>query len=254
MSLNQKETELSFSDQPPCTTDLLFRADSPAFISPDASVLIVGPGINKTAFDGEKPIPMDLATLALAPYLRQGKGKMTILDLPGDSSGFGSHSLPQVMEYFSHVATFLDICLIESIEADIVRSDIQGKYDVINDHLTTDHWIPSSFCDVPNTAESIMRTYWRLLNRGGKLIFHYFQPDSDEDMKKMYGFGKLLEQLDFSIRHISPITDHYDVHFKLRRDLEKSFRHIHNRSSLLTPARKLASYYQSDGILLGIKQ
>lgn len=236
----------------PTTSDLLLNPLSPVFIPSNSSVLVVGPGIDDV--EKGRPTPMDRTPLLLAPYLAKGGGRMTIVDIPDDPAGpstadYGNHSLSRIREYFSLLQKLLPICPIDYVESYILKDNLQEKFDVIVDHLTTYGWIAGYIQYIPENAYAMARKFYDLLNNAGKLVLHRESLISLDDKERFRGITNSLRAVGFTISLINRMRDLYVIDPRIMADLEKS-----DHRFLFISNGKMHPTYQSDGIILGVKR
>lgn len=183
--------EMGFPPRPRTTSELIQDPQSPLYISPDAHVLIVGPGIHQNG------LPMDVHALFLPPYLEKDAGTLTIVDLPEPDSRGGQHNLKRLQSSlmllqqqnprpFCQIKyVYADLTDVEATETIRLASE-RENFDVIIDHLTMQHWMISDSRGRQTFANFIIAShnYARLMGESGKAhVFYSTRDRSDKEVQ-----------------------------------------------------------------------
>lgn len=235
--------EMGFAPRPRTTSELIQDPNSPLYISEDAHVLLVGPGIYRD-------LPMDLHGLILPAYLGKGGGSLTFVDLPPSSIKGGYHDLPQVKKTLDNLQeqSGLPFCPIDYVQkdvlspeaADVIRNQAEREsFDVIIDHLTLQYWL---IAESLSNAFIATHFYARLLQEeNGKAHVFYKQRSNDTfTMHRLETVSRAL-MLAFSVENV-PVTDLYRIKPELRESL-----------NLYAHATKPATFrpcYNADGVFV----
>lgn len=218
----------------PKTTDLFFDQLSPAYISPNDHVLIVGPGIQsyhhssnraKTTLDNMF-LPMDRSLMVLPPYLASGNGTITVMDHPKAQTSNCPHEVA-IMNYVKRLKKIVPICPITYINGDLkdptLKTHFNERFNFIIDHLTTYNWVlqtEESTLGISELSRRISSLYQHILSSRGKALIFYILPDRAVRKKDfiLSVLKKAFHVEGFTIRDLT-VIDRYEIPRTLQQSL-----------------------------------
>lgn len=203
------------------TTQLFSNKESPAYISPDSSVLLIGPGA--WVFP-ELTLPMDCGLIALGEYLDRKKGQLDVLGLPlirtpeggcNDIDGLRTTMTQLFRQANSHPPT------LHFIKDDVLEYNPPGnKYDVLWDHLTLLDWIIPYQLQKNRSLMTVFQAfgygitnYLEKLKLGGK-IFIFYKNTNQANMFASKLRTETINQMGpfkCTVRRVELVRDLYDI-------------------------------------------